>query len=425
MPGLAGLDSWHGRDQRVRDAVANRLRLSVRRYGWLVLVSIIIFVLAANGISHRPRSHVYDAQALVVANKIVVSTNALPQYGATIFDGGDVARTVATKLHISGNPATLIPGRIFLQTEKDAIVYSVHGLSGDPAHAAKLANTAAAAFVTELNKPGAGVGSFAVQAPAGTPPRQSTKTGGWQALAIGAFAGLLFGLGLVALTLLLWRPVATAAEVEALLGVPQLGSVTIPRLGRRRFSGPIAVPGMAPLLRQAVRPDVDWLELASPPGAGSTRARTRLTLALALALAGRRHVQLLGSDRLLTALNSHIDPGGDGASQRGRRTAVGGYTEMGRGLGTLTILDGVDLNARLGTVPPASTVSVLVVPEGYHEARLRRFRAELTDDDLNGFVLTRPGLFRRATELILPDVAPDGAASPAPVQRRSRGVGSG
>jgi hypothetical protein len=219
--------------------------------------------------------------------------------------------------------------------------------------------------------------------------------------------------------------VATTAEVEALLGVPQLGFITIPRLGRHRFAGPIAVPGMAPLLRQAVRPDVDWVEVASPPGAGSTRTRTRLTLVLALALMGRRHVQLLGSDRLLAASNGHVDLGGDSANPTDQTRGVRGYTDIAKGLRTITILDGADLNARLGAVPPDSTVTVLVVPEGYSETRLRRFRSELTYDDLTGFVLTRRGLLRRATEIVLADVAPAGAVSPAPGQRQSGGLGSG
>lgn len=401
---------------------ASRLRLSLLRFGWVVVVSVVAFVVAAQGLTAQATQADYDAKALVVVTAAPNGTDFLPEYGATIFGSGAVARAVAEELSLDGDPDALIPDRIYLQTAKDTILFTVHGLAGQPDDAAELANAAASAFVTELNKPGSGVGSFDLQAPARPPSESSNSRAGWLVPLLGALAGLLFGGGLVAAIMVLRRPVASVDEVAAVLGVAPLGFITAPRLGKRRFSGPIAVPGMGPLLRFVSQPDVDRVEIAAPPGA--VTARRRLTLVLALALAGRRQVRLLGPESLLAAaddclqrpepvaeLPARPNPARHNKSRTGRPAA---HRPEPENLGLITVREGADLDGRLGAIPASTTVTVLVVPVGYPAGRLHRFRQELTDDDLSGFVLVRRGM-QHATE-----ISPGTAAKPSAERQQKR-----
>lgn len=223
-------------------------------------------------------------------------------------------------------------------------------------------------------------------------------------------AGLIFGLGVLALFFVLRSPLVDPSRIESVVDVPALGIVTMPRLGRRKFSGPVVVTGLAPLLREVSGPGVDRIELVSPPRAD--KARSRLALVLALALASSRRVRLHGSDRVL----SKVPQGGfSGGGADGDLRSLGGpsplqTTSPDKELDGVTVLDGVSLDKRLGSPPPPSTVTVLVLPEGYPEPGLRHFKRALTDNDLSGFVLVRRGV-RRATELF------PLAASPVPAAR--------
>ena len=158
---------------------------------------------------------------------------------------------------------------------------------------------------------------------------------------------------------------------------------------------------------------------------GARKQATRLALLLALAVPARRPVQMLGSDELLTGAERYaaqrytVDQPPDGETDtpptatvtpkparpasRGRLRRPEARQPAPEPLGALTVLDRADLDDRFGEPPPPSTSTILVVPEGYPEGRLMRFRRDLMDDDLSGFVLTRRG-FRRAVEVGPPGV---------------------
>ena len=387
----------------MNDAVMGRVRPVIRQLGWVVLGCMALGAVVTVVALRHPRPPDYDAKALVVGSALTISTSSLPQYGDTIFGSGDVAQNVATQLHLKADPASLIPDRIYVESAKDGIVFTVHGRSDDPDFAAKLANAAATAFERDLNKAGKGVGTFSIQATA-QPPRTITTepSSTLRNLLVGMLVGAVFGLGLVVLVAILRHPVTDGRTAAGVLHTPLIATITLPRLGRSRYSGPVAVPGLAPLLRFVSADDIDRIELVTPPGAAAVRER--LALVLGLALAVRQPVSLLGSKRLLASADHHLDDRAvvehdDLDPQRDSpRDDLDDEWSGEDEAAVMTIVDGADLDARLGQPPEPGTVTVLVVPIGYSFARLKEFRTRVTDEDLSGLVLIRQG-WRRAAEI--------------------------
>lgn len=139
---------------------ARRNRLLLVTWALIVAVAIPIALLSRD---HRP---VADREALVVAQRFDMSVTALPRYGETMFDNGQVAEAVAQKLRQGVAFEDIVPDHVSLIAEQDSIALRVIGHDPDPNVAADIANTAAATFVEALNAPGVGMGTFTVQAPA-------------------------------------------------------------------------------------------------------------------------------------------------------------------------------------------------------------------------------------------------------------------
>jgi hypothetical protein len=155
------------------------------------LVLAVLFVCGAflvPAVLLTPGSGV-DAEALVVARQLDMDVAALPRYGEAVFDNGQVAQAVADELGVAA--VDVVPDRVSLAAEPDSLELRVGG-------PARIANTAADTFVSELNRPGVGVGQFALHMhadPLGAQePILSDDSGSWTvAVPLGATALLVAG----------------------------------------------------------------------------------------------------------------------------------------------------------------------------------------------------------------------------------------
>ena len=174
----------------------------------LLLVAWAVIVAVAVPIALVTRDEpVADREALVIAQRLDMSLTALPRYGETLFDNGEVAEAVSQKLREGVAFTDIVPNHVSLAVDPDSIVFRVVGHDPDPKTAADIANTAAATFVQALNAPGVGVGSFALLSAAAPDvpahPVQAEKdalamtlTSGAVALVVVLAVGMAAGFGL-------------------------------------------------------------------------------------------------------------------------------------------------------------------------------------------------------------------------------------
>ncbi|MBA2695804.1 MAG: hypothetical protein H0U62_08190, partial [Actinobacteria bacterium] len=212
-----------------RKDVFGALAWGLRRYAWLVVLSIVVIgVLVPFGLSRS--APVYEAQAVLAPNQQVVipSLDALPRYGEVVFFSGAVAQAVRDAYGLAAT-TPIIPDRVELVTEQDNVAFTVIGRADNPSEAADLANIAAVAFSRKLNQTSEAVGTFIVLSGAERPvAAEPTLAGGALALAIGVLGGLIIGLALVVLLVVLRRPVLDAEAAQEVTGAPVLGRVTMP-----------------------------------------------------------------------------------------------------------------------------------------------------------------------------------------------------
>jgi hypothetical protein len=346
----------------------------LRHYSWLVLATILVG--AATPLLVVPDQQVYQADALVVARQLTVNSRVLPTLSESVFADGAVAAA------LDANPAArgrvLIPDRVFLVSGPDSITMVVRAQDEDPQAAKTLADAAAIAFAAELNRGGAGVGSFAVQGEAILPdtPLQQTSNTLWAGL--GGLAGLVLGLGLVALLGVLRRPSVTTGDVEAAVGVPLLGTVELHRAARGTYLGPRGVRGIATVTRWLTTVPPGRLTLISTPSAAGIRQR--LYVMVAIAMAPVRRLRLEAADELVAVVQDHIG-----------RTVGGAQDDA-----DLVLVDGGSAFELVD--PAAAPVSVVaVVPVGTTRGRLRALALDYLNGGLVGVVLVKRRLgLRRA-----------------------------
>jgi capsular polysaccharide biosynthesis protein len=175
------------------------LRGMTRRVATLVLFGLAAVLAAVAWSSVRTTA---DAEAQVIGQ--VLSSDPGPADHATaamharaqaLFEGGAVADAVRAEL--GGDSGAVVPDRVSLTAEPDAILLHVVGHDSDPATAAALANTAARALVD------AGADQFSVLAPAAAGHATTSLVPGTiraavpmalaAAVSVGAALGLLVG----------------------------------------------------------------------------------------------------------------------------------------------------------------------------------------------------------------------------------------
>jgi hypothetical protein len=349
-----------------------------------------ILALAAAPLVVTGGSPVYQAEALVVARSLTVNDKALPALAEGVFGTGAVARAVAADPSVDVAAGRLVPGRLSVVAAEDSIVLTVQARDTDPETAARLADVAATAFVEELNRGGAGVGQFDLQQEAALPTEPTQEISPLLWAAVGGLAGLILGLGIVALIAAMRRPVVTPDDVVGAIGVPLLGTVHL-SIGRRTgYPGPLGVRGIATVTRWLATVPPGRLLLISSPTAVAVRQRVYVMAAVALSTV--RTVRFEAPDHLVDAIEQHRA----GLSDAGRPVKP-----AGDGADAVVLVDG---GSPLDLVDPATTnVSVVAVaPRGTPRGRLRELASDYADGGLVGVVLVdvtpgfRPARARRS-----------------------------
>ncbi|MDT0277374.1 YveK family protein [Blastococcus goldschmidtiae] len=343
------------------DAVG-ALRWGLQRYFPVFLACLLLGGLLAPFAVLRVESPA-EADALVIAQRLDMDLEALARYGEAVFNNGPVAQAVAGRYGAGGDFQDVIPDRVSLLATQDSIVFEVTGRDPDPDVAAGIANTAAEAFVEELNSAGVGVGIFAVQSPAVPPAEAPSGTSTTVATAVGIAAGLLLGLVAVSLLLVVRRPVITPQDAEEATGVRALGVVAVPGTKRGQVAPPHAFAGLIPVCRRLLALSMPTILLLSRPREES--ARRSLSVALAQILMRVRDIHYVGAPEDEAAVEgAHGDRPG---SPRAERLPAAHHRQGADP--DMTVIDG---NHPLALVqPPDVTASVLVVPEGISAAALR------------------------------------------------------
>ncbi|MDP5183791.1 hypothetical protein QOZ88_14220 [Blastococcus sp. BMG 814] len=334
------------------------LRWGLRRYWPVFLVCVLLGAVAAPLAASRVEKPA-EADALIVATRLDMSLTAMPRYGETVFDNGQVAQAVAAGFGDVVPLRNIVPDRVSLVADQDSIVFRVIGHDPDPQTAADLANTAATTFVDALNAPGAGVGLFQLLSQAQPPPPPGPALNEKLAVVVGGATGLVLGLTAVSLLLAVRRPVIDAAGVDDATGVPALGTVTVPRTRRGRSARPDQFPGLIPVCRRLLRLKTPTIVLVSR--AGEERMRGKLSVALTSVLMRVRDIRFIGPADLHEVVSE-------------RKAALG--ADPGRldlsGTDGPTGLTVIDSNDPLDLVqPPELTAAVLVAREGISSAALR------------------------------------------------------
>ncbi|WP_142027796.1 hypothetical protein [Blastococcus colisei] len=367
------------------------------------MVVACMLALAAAPLLIEQEQPTYQADALVVAQQLNVPNQILPRLGQAVFAGGAVEARVAADPTVGGNTSALIPERLSLVAAEDSIVLVVEARDADPAAAAQLATLGATILADELNRGGAGVGVFALQAAASLPAEPLDAPDLRLLGIVGALIGAALGLGLVALTASLRRPVITGSDVEGAVGVPLLGTVKLPRVRRHTYHGPVGVRGIATVTRWlGTVPPGRLLFVSSPTAAGMRR---RVLVMVAVALEILRRVQVEAPQEVVDAVRRHRL--GEGA----RRP----FTDTGD---ELVLVDG---GSPLEVVDPATShvSAVVVAPRGVSRRRLRALASDYVNGGLIGVILVEVRLGRRLRSAML-----QGAAAPPPTDaaRRRRQV---
>jgi len=154
-----------------------RQELRHRRLLALVLLAAAVAVAALALTRDRPATDA-EGEALVIGRQVAMPSAALPGTAQAVFDDGAVAHAVSQRLGGGIALKYVVPSHVSLVAARDSITLRVVGHDPDPKKAADIANTAAAAFLTELNR--AGVGSFVLLSPAvPAPAPQATPPPAW------------------------------------------------------------------------------------------------------------------------------------------------------------------------------------------------------------------------------------------------------
>lgn len=379
----------------------SRLVWCLRSYAWVVMACVL--ALAAAPLIVMPSAPVFQADALIFARQLSVSRQVLPRLGEAVFANGAVTDAVAADPAVQGNIEGLIPERLSVVAAEDSIVLDVQARDPDPATAARLANTAAAAFVEELNSGGAGVGEFALQGEAIVPSEPLSTLPPHLRSAIGALAGLILGLGVVALVATIRRPVVTAHDVADVTGVPLLGTVQLPLVTQNSYPGPLGVPGIATVTRWLATLPSGRLLLISTSSA--VAIRQRIYVMCGVALWTLRPLRFEAAPELTDAIRTHCRH-----HRSAGRTVHGGMDVEDE----IVLVDGGSI---LELVDPvvANVSIVAVAPLGIGRKRLRALTADFVGNGLVGVILVdvrqgfqgAVGRGERPLAARVPDAAPE------------------
>lgn len=341
--------------------VTGALGWGIRRYAWLIVLFVVALgVVVPAALSRAPDQ--FEARALVGPVKVLRmdNTDVLPRLGASVFEGvpdtDEVRRAAGLR-----REEKLAPDELELEEAQDNIVFTVLARHSDPEVAAAIANAAATRFVTELNIYSQPVGSFSVSELATVPTDPLPRLAGPQVWGLGIAAGLLAGLGTVALLVLLSRPVIDAASAREQTGAPVLGRITLGRHDR-------PVTGMTQLCHRLLSQPTGMVLMVG--SANTRRARRELTGELARWLSRVRRVIPLGS-------REPVDDYGSAS------LALPGYPDV------LCVLD--DASPVEVATRPEQSLTLLVIREGISRNELQELAQQYLDSGNGALLLVRRG----------------------------------
>jgi hypothetical protein len=199
---------------------------------------------------------------------------------------------------------------------------------------------------------------------------------------VGGLAGLVVGVGLVALIVTLRRPCVTSRDVETAIGVPLLGTVALPRARPGTYLGARGVRGIATVTRWLATIPSGRVSLISSRSAEGMRHRIFVMVGIAMSTV--RPVRLRAAPELLDAV-LHQAPVGSMPARHGDPAAE----EDG-----LVLVDG---GSPTEILDPGDTTSyvVAVAPLGVSQRRLRALALDYRGGGLVGVVLVNRNFGRR------------------------------
>lgn len=346
------------------------LAWGLRSYAWVVVAFTVgLGVVVPFVLSQAPQTYEASAQAGPSGRVRLPNLDALPKVAASVFSNVYNAEEVRSVAGVDEGDA-LPPGAIELVAAQDNVVFTVVGRGETADEAKALADAATAVFVRELGKYTIAIGPYSVSTLAETPQEPMAQVGGITSWALGILAGLLAGVGVVALICMIRRPVIDTVSTEEAVGAPVFARLALHR-------GRAAPTGMAPLCRRILAEPTDLLLLVGPQR--TRQDRTDLTEEL---------VRWLGRVRRVVPLGRRA--GGE---------AFGSVSLTAHGSGA-----GADESSELLVIEDASPVEVatrpdrslilLVVREGLPERRLRDYAEQYLDGDDTAIVLVSRQLRR-------------------------------
>ncbi len=328
--------------------VLTTLMWGLRRYAWLVVLFVAGIGVLVPAIQSRSPA-VYEARAQVAPIKPVLysNLNPLPKLGDSTFTNGSVAAAVRDALQVSSSK-DVIPGTVQLVTAQDNPIMEVVGRASKPDDAILVANVAAESLTVELNKLQFSVSTFSVTHKAVVSAKPSAKiAGGYLSIAVGLVAGLVAGVGAVALLLVLRRPVVDAAAAEDATGVPVLGRVRLPRSGGELDASDLM--GIGLLCRRILSAGHRVVYVAGP---------------------ARAHVEQLSD-----SMTEFMERVRSTAAERPETNGAGPDAAVSPRTAEIVVLSGPSLE-QWARVPDESSMTLLAVPEGITTRTLRTLADE-------------------------------------------------
>jgi len=232
----------------------------LRRYALLVLAMVLALgVVVPVALSQRSPQYQATAQVGPVDKLLLPNTDPLPRIAESLFNNGAVEEAIRNLLHQpTGN---VIPSKAELIAPQDNLVLEVVGHAPTANQAIEIANQAAQTFLTELNRYSKSVALFTFTHRAILAKKVPKLGGGSASVALGLFAGVLAGIGLVGLLMVIRRPVVDVGAAQVVTGAPVIGRLSLPRHGPPGAAGD---RGIGLLSRRLLTTSASTIHIASP-----------------------------------------------------------------------------------------------------------------------------------------------------------------
>ena len=255
---------------------------AARRYvGLILLFPLVGAILLALLVPASAPEASYRASALVIATELnAIRADHLPRMVQAIASGHNVPRLALERTGLEATPEEFRDW-VEVETIAETVVIRVSGLAPEPEPAAEIANATAAALVSELNRMGPEVATFAIQEAAALPEELEPGPTTIPPWLIGGIVGSLLAVGVVLLLVVAKRPVLTPEHASELTGLPVLGSLRLQRASVDQ--GPGEAEGMVDLVLR-LYPRRNECMIFLGPGHPRSRAQVSLLVARTVAL---------------------------------------------------------------------------------------------------------------------------------------------